>query len=293
MKTNYFFLVILTLFLTPNLNAEAPYIVFNASRGVILQSTIYGDIINPVRGTEVYIDDFFNIKDERYVVKIKDTKSGEIYSYTGKGVISSDIIVNSQTYNLAKKFFSFLSMQAEESGFNTTPVLTSQCVTQKGNNDNYSLDLTDLISNEINASINEDQYYSEVSACKVVNPDEESYYYSLFNQDTIDYAFILFTVENDGSIFKHNKIIVNESNGYRSDEIEFIPIHKGVEIVLSYFLMSIEEGIDRTCYVIIFNEKDFFQKQNNGKYIKQLDWNIIEKNLIFQGNVERVIKIVP
>ena len=69
-------------------NSQLPYIVYNASKGVILKSSVYHEEFYPVRGTKLYEKDTFLLKDERYFVKIKDSESGEISNYGGDSIES-------------------------------------------------------------------------------------------------------------------------------------------------------------------------------------------------------------
>jgi hypothetical protein len=60
-----------------------------------------------------------------------------------------------------------------------------------------------------------------------------------------------------------------------------------------------EDEDNLTCYVLLFNPIDFYEKvysdleYNGEKYNFLLDWDSdsIKKELIYQGNVNRVIKV--
>lgn len=293
MQTLKYILLLLFLHLHLYANAKSPYIVYNTSRGVVLLSSKYGEIVNPVRGTEVFDVDHFKLNDDRFVVKIKDTKSGEVYSYSGKGTVSPRDIISVQRYSLFNKFISFFSFQAKESGFNTAPVYTSQCVTDKGpkeqlNNDSISHNIATII----NKAIANNSYANVVDVTKNYSSDKETFYYSVQNNDSTDYYFVIYTIGEDGIVNKHNRIILQESGQYRSDEIAFIPLKRQTTLDLLYFTMdATDEEDNRTCYIIIFNPLNYFRKQDNGRYANNINWNIITKELIYQGNVNRVLQL--
>ena len=175
-----YILVVVLLYLYSYVSAQVPFVVFNSSPGVILKSSKYGLITNPVPGTEVFERDTFNLKDERYIIRIKDTHSGEIYKFSGKGLITPRQIVSKQRYDLFDKFISFLESLAIETGFNTSPVRTSQGVTYRGNRGeqrNHS-DLSQRISSQIMKTISDSIYYSSVNVTKVYSQDNETFCWS-------------------------------------------------------------------------------------------------------------------
>lgn len=235
------------------------------------------------------------MKDERYSVKIKD-KKGEIYSYSGKGTIYPKDIVNQQKFNLFDRFFNLLLDTSKELGFNVTPVHTTQCVTHKGGKDGLMDNTIDSISCAVATAIAQDvsnnNYYPGVDV-KRYYCDDESYNYYIKNNDSSLYAFVLYTVSKD-SIYKHDEVIVREDEYIRPSNIEFIPLYKNSTLKLDYFTMSAENEEDsRTCYVLLFKRSDLYEDVESGiyDYKRMINWSIIEKELIYQGNIDRVLFI--
>lgn len=273
-------------------DAKAPYVVFNASKEVVLFSSKYGERNNLVRGTEVYENDYFILKDERFSVSIKDTRSGEIYTFEGKGEKVYPIdIVSSQQFSLFKKFISFLTYQADESGFNTKPVYTSQCVGIKGDVKESDINLSNNLAAQVKHAIKDSTYFQDVYVFKTYSPDNESYFYTVQNADTTNYAFVVFTLNRFNEVNNHSQIIVQESGQFRSDNIAFIPLSGHSSLDLNYFIMSTLEDDVRTCYVIVFKPDVLFEQQNDGKYKYVHDWEHISNELIYQGDVCKVIYI--
>ena len=282
-------------------NSQLPYIVYNASKGVILKSSVYHEEFYPVRGTKLYEKDTFLLKDERYFVKIKDSESGEIYTFKGKGKRTPMQIVTNQRYNSFDKFFSFLRSIEEEIGFNTTPIRTSQCVTHKGGAEKEQGDsLSLIIASQINKAISDNIYNTSIDIRKAYSPDNESFYYSICNNDSIHYAIALYTVTKDNRINSH-RIIVNTLGRDRNDGIAYIPLISNYTLNLDYFSIAADEEDNITCYVLLFHPEDFYTKEepehdeegnyNEDIYACSLDWNLILKELIYQGNNNRVIYI--
>ena len=276
-------------------NDELPYIVFNASKGVILKSAKTNEEFYPVRGTKLFENDLFLLKDERYFVKIKNTTNGEIYTFNGKGNISTRQIVNTQRYNAFDRFCSFLFSLAKEMGFNTTPLRTSQCVTYKG--DNINIDsLSSQIASQIHKAIADSIYNTKVDIRKIYSSDNKSFHYAVQNNDSINYAMTLYTVTSD-SIVHSQKIIVNKSGHYRTDEIAYIPLIGNYTLNLDYFSIATDEYDNITSYVILFNPEDFYSQLEikdlltDEIYKCSLNWDLIIKELIYQGNANRVIYI--
>lgn len=292
--TRYFLLIVALLIFCPLLYAKSPFVVYKASRGVILQSSKDGSLINdPVRGTPVYDDDMFILNDEHYSIKIKEVNSGEIYTFSGKDKITAIDIANQQKYNLFDGFLRFLLSQSKEFGFNTSPVLTSQCVTSKGGtNESASIDsISNVIALNITEYIQSGQYYNGVVAKKEFT-DEEMYSYVVTNKDTSTYALVLYTVSKENMVVRHNDVIAYVLDDVRPSKIELIPLPGNNTLKLDYFCMSNDD--DRTCYVILFNRSDFYKELNKSSfydYMRLINWEIIERELIYQGNVERVLYI--
>lgn len=279
-------------------NAQSPFVVYKASRGVILQSLNKGTITaikDPVRGTPVFYDDSFVLKDERFSVKIKD-KKGEVYTYSGKGTIYPKDIVNQQKFNLFDRFFNLLLDTSKELGFNVTPVHTTQCVTHKGGKealtDNTIDSISYVIATVVSQDISNNNYHPGVKIQRDYC-DDESYNYYIENNDSSLYAFVLYTVSKD-SIYKHNEVIVREDEYIRPSSIEFIPLNKNSVLKLDYFTMGTEgEEDSRTCYVLLFKSSDLYEEVASSiyDYKRMINWSIIEKKLIYQGNIDRVLLI--
>lgn len=291
-------LLILLLSCFLSANAQSPFVVYKASRGVILQSFNKGKMIetkDPVRGTPVFNEDKFELKDERYFIKIKDNK-GEIYSHSGKGTISPIDIVNQQKYNLFDRFLNLLLNTSKELGFNVTPVHTTQCVTHKGGKDASVDNNIDSISNAIATMIAEDIYesnYFQGVDIKRYYYDDESYHYLIKNNDSSEYAFVLYTVSKD-SIYKHDEVIIQDDEYIRPSKIEFFPLCHNSMIPLNYITMSsVGEEDYRTGYLILFKRSDIYEDVESSiwDYKRFINWEIIEKELFYQGNIDRVLLI--
>lgn len=277
--------------------AQTPLVVHNASKGVVLKSSVYGEIY-PKMGTNLFEKDTFQLNDERYFVKIKEIKSGEIFTYKGKGLITPRQIVSKQRYDLFDKFRSFLGSIGEEMGFNTAPVRTSQCVTHKGGPQELPISLS--VASQINNAITNGIYVVGVDVRKVYSQDTETYYYSVQNNESVDYALVLYTVSKDGVVNRHNEILVYELGRVRPDKIAYIPLMHNFTLNLDFFSMAATGDEDNlTCYVLLFNPIDFYEKfyseimYNGEGYNCLLDWDSdsIEEELIYQGNVNQVIYI--
>lgn len=287
-------LLVLFLILTTQpkilLAKKTQYEVFKVSKGVVLVSTKYGKITNPVRNTYVNKDDKFELADERYFVKLRDS-TGQIYTYTGKGYVSALQIVNGDKYTNFERFLQFLFSLAQDSGFNTTPICTSQCVTEKGRLNSLGTDsLSFIVAANVKQAISDTCYFSNVLLTKKNLPDNETFNYVIQNKDTTNYVFTIYTVDKNGSVNNPNRIIVKESTEFRFDEISFIPLLNQNSIDLTYFTMA-ELGVENnTCYVLLFNLNKIWKKQQNGKY-PSLDWNLITREFTYQGDVNRVILI--
>lgn len=267
-----------------------PYDVFKATKGVILKSFVRNDEFFPVRGTKLYERDTFLLKDNRYVVKVKDRRNGEVFTWNrGKGLITPLQIVSLQRYDNTKKFFSFLASIAEETGFDTKPVRISQGVLQKGGPENKPDSLSLNIATNIRNSIADSIYVDNVRISKVYSPDS-TFYYLVQNCDTINYAMVLYTVTKD-SVFRHDDILWDEWGRIRPDALEYLRLIPNHSLKLDYFSLDGTEEDDRTCYVLLFNPSDFYISKENGTYDFLIDWKTILKELIFQGNENRVLLI--
>ena len=270
---------------------ELSYVVFNATQGVVLKSPARREEFYPVRGTQLFEKDTFLLKNDLYVVKIKDKRSGEIFKWDrGKGAITPLQIVNQQRYDLTDKFFSFLVSLGKETGFETEPKRTSHGVLNKGRQEKTQDSLSLAIASQIRDAISDNKYVESVSVSKVYSQDT-SFCYSVQNRDTINYAMVLYTVTKD-SVFRHNDIIVFEYGRPRPDKIEYLPLISNHTLNLDYFSLSAAKGEDeRTCYVLLFNPTDFYTKKENDTYEFLLNWETLSKELKFQGDVSRVIYI--
>lgn len=286
---NLVFIIFLQISLPICAQNLLPYVVYNATKGVILKSPVRGEEFYPVRGTKLFERDTFLLKDNRYIVKIKDKRSGEIFTWDkGKGAVTPLLIVNQKRYDGVDKFFSFLLSLAKETGFDTEPVRTSQAVLPKGRLEETQDSLSLVIASQIRNAISEDKYVESVSVSKVYSQDT-TFCYSVQNRDTINYAMVLYTVTKDG-VFRHNDILVYELGRIRPDKIDFLRLIPGYTLNLDYFSMSAAAGEDeRTCYVLLFNPEDFYIKKENDEYERLLDWDILSTELIFQGDVCRVM----
>ena len=265
------------------------YIVYNATKGVVLKSPVRGEEFYPVRGTPLFEKDTFLLKNNRYVVKIKDKRSGEIFTWDkGKGAITPLQIVSQQRYDGTAKFFSFLVSLAKETGFDTEPVRTSHGVLHKGRIEESQDSLSLTIASQVKNAICEGKYVESVSVNKVYSQDT-TFSYSVQNHDTINYAMILFTATKD-SVFRHDDILVYELGRVRPDKIEYLPLIHNYTLNLDYFSLSAAVGEEeRTCYVMLFNPTDFYVKKENERYESIINWNVILKELTFQGDVSRAI----
>lgn len=286
----YLFLA-LTLHLSIFAYAKAPYVVFNVSQGVILHSSTKGDIVNPRSGEEVFKEDYFIIQDSRYIVKIKDANSGEIYSISGKyDKIYPEQVVNFQKYILFDKFNSLLVSILTDIGFDTAPVKTSQCVINKGGERKMNDSISIIIGSHLRRLIADNININGVKVQKVYSINGDVFNYSIQNNDTVDYDFVIYTVDRNNGIYLHNEIIVAENGRYQNDKIAFIPLLRKTSFDLTYFTMAaMNRDNSRTCYVLLFRPMDFYKKRVSGKYECVLDWKIIEKELQYQGDVHRII----
>lgn len=272
---------------------DAPYSVYNVTRGVILYSQIYGKVVNPVRGIPVYNKDRFEVSDRRYYVKIKDKRSGEIYTLSNKkGLFSPKDIVNKQRFNL---FSQFLKFQIKEIGFNIAPITTSQCVTHKGlisDSEKFPKDsLDEFVYDQVKKSISDSLYNKDVRVGKIYSDGSEEFYYSIQNNDSINYAFNIYTVGVDNDVYIHNDIMIKDSTQYKSDAVEYFFLKGKSKIDLTYFLMSAMTDDNRTCYVLLFDPTHFYEKMGDGTYKKLINWKNIAKELKYQGDTSFVIQI--
>lgn len=293
MKTLKNLILFVTLQLSLPLFAQnsLPYVVYNATKGVILKSLVRGDEFYPVRGTQLFERDTFLLKNDRYVVKIKDKRSGEIFTWNkGKGTITPLQIVNQQRYDLTDKFFSFLVSLAKETGFETESKRTSHGVLNKGRQEEIQDSLSLAIASQIRDAILGNKNVESVSVSKAYSQDT-TFCYSVQNRDTINYAMVLYTVTKD-SVFRHDDILVDELGRPRPDKIEYLRLIPNYTLNLDYFSLSAVEGEEeRTCYVILFNPTDFYIKKKKNKYERLINWDILSKELVFQGDVSRVLYI--
>lgn len=296
MKTNKFLIVLILLFFACEVvhadTIPSPYLVFNASKGVILKSSKHGIIENPRRGTEVYKDDVFSLRDERYYIKIKDRYSGEIHSFNGKANITPKEIVNSDKYGQFEKFASFILSLAEEFGCETSPIRTSQCVSHKGGGNEPNDSLSSIVALQIRKAIDDSLYSSIIDINKVYTEERESFTYSIMNKDTACYAAVIFTVGNDNVAYNHNEIIIKKGEDFSPDALECIRLIGHYQINLSYLEFSALNNDDnRTCYVLFFKTDDFYNKRYSGKFDKIMNWKSIAEELTYQGDVRRAIYI--
>lgn len=286
---NLVFIIVLLISVPICAQNMLPYVVFNASKGVILKSPTHGEEFYPVRGTKLFEKDTFLLKDNRYIVKIKDKRNGEIFTWDkGKGAITPQQIVSQQQYDRPKKFLSFLISLADELGFDTKPVRTSQGVTTKGTKEETSDSLSLVMASQIRDDISNSKYVESISVSKVYSKDT-TFCYSIQNRDTINYAMVLYTVTND-STFRHNDILEYNQGRIRPDKIDYLRLIPGYTLNLDYFSLSAAEDEDeRTCYVLVFNPEDFYIKKENDKYNRLLNWETLSAELKFQGDINRVI----
>lgn len=270
---------------------ELPYVVFNATQGVVLKSPARREEFYPVRGTQLFEKDTFLLKNDQYVVKIKDKRSGEIFKWDrGKGAITPLQIANQQRYDLTDKFFSFLVSLAKETGFETESKRTSHGVLHKGRQEESIDSLSLAIASQIRDAISGTQYVESVNVSKVYSQDS-TFCYSVQNRDTINYAMVLYTVTKNG-VFRHNDIIVFEYGRPKPDKIEYLPLISNYTLNLDYFSLSAAKGEEeRTCYVLLFNPTDFYLEKDNDRYERLINWDILSKELVFQGDVSKVIII--
>lgn len=286
---NLVFIIVLQISLPFCAQNVLPFVVYNATKGVILRSPARDEEFYPVRGTKLFERDIFLLKDNRYIVKIKDKRNGEIYTWDkGKGAISPLQIVSQQRFDRVYKFFSFLKSLADETGFDTKPVHTSHCVLHKGMPEETQDSLSLTIASQISDAVLNGKYVESVSVSKVYSKDT-TFCYSIQNRDTINYAMVLYTVTKD-SVFRHNDILVYNLGRVRPDKIDYLRLIPNNTLNLDYFSLSATEGEDeRTCYVLLFNPEDFYIKKENDKYECIVDWNILSTELKFQGDANRVI----
>jgi hypothetical protein len=269
---------------------DSPYVVYNASNGVILHSKHMNEsIVTPVRGTEVYLEDRFELNDDRYTIRIKDTKNGEVYSFTGKAQISPKQIVDASRVTVFRKFLSFIALQAEEFGLNTSHVYTSQCVTYKGKDGSFANSISHEISMQIKSAIDEGRYCKEVACCKKMN-DDGTYSYAITNLSSEDYGFVIYTVDSENRCYDHGSVVLNISGSYSSDNIAYVPLRKNSTLELPYISIA-EDDLEKTCYVIVFRPLDFYHPVSEGYYETNIDWTQFEKELVNQGSKECVIRI--
>lgn len=289
MLKNLVFILALLISLPIYAQNQLPYVVYNASKGVVLKSPTYGEEFYPVRGVRLHEKDVFLLKDNRYVVQIKDKRSGEIFTWDkGKGEISPQQIVSQHRYDATGKFFAFLLSLAKETGFETEPVRISQGVLYKGRPGETQDSLSLGVASQIRDAVLTGKYVESVSVSRIYSKNE-TFCYSVKNSDHTNYAMVLYTVTKDG-VFRHNDILVYELGRPRTDEIDYLRLAPDYTLNIDYFTLSAAEGEDeRSCYVLLFNPEDFYIKKENNRYERLLDWDIISKELTFQGNVNRVI----
>lgn len=278
-------------------NQQLPYVAYNASKGVILKSSGYHEEFYPVRGTKLFEKDTFLLKDEHCFVKIKDVESGEIFTFKGKGKRTPRQIANDYRYDSYDKFLSFLETIIIEVGFNTAPVRTTQCVTPKGKNGTKEDSLSLNVASQVKIAISDSIYEPGVEVGNVNSLDNETFYYSVRSKekkDSIEYAIAVFTVGKNNIVNKH-RLLINKYGRPRLDGIEYIPLIPNHTLNLSYFSFAKDDSI--TCYVLLFNPVDFYKKKekksakDDDTYDCLLNWDLITKELIYQGNVNRVIYI--
>ena len=143
------------------------------------------------------------------------------------------------------------------------------------------------IASQIRDAISNSKYVESISVGKVYSQDT-TFCYSVQNRDAINYAMVLYTVTNDG-VFRHDDIIVYEWGRPRPDKIDYLRLIPDYTLTLDYFSLSAESEDERTCYVLLFNPTEFYTKKESDKYECLIKWEILSKELIFQGDVNRVI----
>ena len=289
-KLKYHLSIICLIIFSSIKATESPFIVFDVSQGTILYSSVFGEIINPVRGTEVYLKDTFELKDGRFYVDIKDSKNGEIFSFKGKGKLTPREIVNKQKYSLWEKFTSYVKFQGSVMGFNTSPVYTSQCVLYKGSESPVKSELSkrskELASQIRNAISNREANSHEVSIRRVFSDEKTSYTYSIDNKAINDYGLRLYTISKAGEISKHDLILIQDEGRIIPDEIEYIWLPRQSNLDLTYFNLSADVNDSQTCYVLLFNPKDLYPEYNC-----MVDWEILEQELKYQGNRDFILRL--
>lgn len=280
----------LQLFLPICAHNLLPYVVYNATKGVVLKSPCRSENFYPVRGTKLYERDYFLLGDDRYVVKIKDVKSGEIFTWNkGKGIVTPLQIVSLQKYTLYDQFLDFLKSLAEETGFETAPICTSQGVTVKGNGESKEKrdSLSVIIAHQIRDALSDSICVNDVFVNKVYSLDS-TFFYSVENRSSVNYGMVLYTVTKN-CIYKHDDIIVYEMGRPSPDNIECLRLVPNHTLNLDYFSMVTDGENERTCYVLLFNPSDFYKKRDNETFDFLIDWEIVSKELKYQGDVSRVI----
>lgn len=277
-------------------NPRFPYVAYNASKGVILKSSVYHEEFYPVRGTKLFEKDTFLLKDEHDFVKIKNTKNGEISTSKGKGKRTPRQIANDYKYDSYDKLLSFFETIKKEIGFPTTPVHTSQGITPKGGTEEKNDSLSLIVASMVNKAISDSIYKSGVDVRKVYSQDNETFYYSVRNNDSVNYAMAIYTVDKN-RVIGHNEVLVYKYGRVRPDKIEYIPLIRNFTINLDYFSLAMGEEDMITCYVLIFNPDDFYIKnekrfeEDEDTYDFLLKWELVTKELTYQGDVNRVIYI--
>ncbi len=275
-----------TLICAQNNLKKLSYTVFNADKGVILSHQ--GNEMYPVKGKELYSNDKFILKDPHYKVSIKNVKNGEVYKFKGIATISPEEIVNKQKSTLFDRFNKFLTILKEDIGFETTPVHVSHCVMHKGGSIEVNDSLSFFIASQIRNSIINNNYNTEVIVKKNFSNDS-TYFYSIENSNPTSYGMKLYTVTKDG-IFNHDAISYYNIDRLRPDKIEYLRIIPNQTLNLDYFILDSSEEYERTCYILLFNPENFYDKKNE-KFERLINWNIISNELVFQGDVNRVIYI--
>lgn len=282
------YLLSIALFLFSFVQERAPYRVYYADKGVVLLSVKHGPIKNPVRGIEVYNGDLFDLPDERSVVRIKDITSGEIYGFSGKGKVSPKDIINSQKLNFFSRFLSFLSFTAKQNGFDTAPKLTSQCVIDKGDGGkSFDKDMSADAISQVKRSLENNRSDHRIKVSELLSKEDEIAVYRVHNIDTIDYAFVVYSVDENGEIYNHNRVVIKETYGFRSDNIAFIPLLGNETIDLTYF--TFDPSDQRTCYILVFKPSKYYIQKGNGKYTQQIDWNLVSRELRYLGDTNMAI----
>lgn len=294
MKTIKYFLALLVLMASHPLYAQNRFVVYKASRGVVLQSSDQSINKDLKRGTPIFDDDKFLLNNEHFYIKIKEINSGEIFSFSGRDTLTAKEIANQQKYYLFDKFRKFLLSQTSEFGFNVSPITTSQCVTSKGGkNFSESIDsLSYIIASNITTDIQTDCNYHGVVIQKEFI-DDDIFNYVVVNNDTSTYALVIYSVGKDG-LNKHNNVITYESGSFRPSKIEYYYLPGKFALKLDYFCLSSTDDDERTLYAILFNPSDLYVKTEHSliyDYECLINWSIIERGLKFIGNDERVIFI--